>query len=95
MRRTSTILPCVIILLLLPVAAVSQWYVHYQRGEQELENGEWNEAVHSFQEALRQKPKSELNANTYALNYIEYLPHYNLGRALFFSGRLCCGHRKF
>jgi tetratricopeptide (TPR) repeat protein len=81
-----TILPCFVMLWLLPVAAVSQWYVYYQRGEQELENGEWSKAVHSFQEALKLKPKAELNANTYALNFVEYLPHYNLGRALFFLG---------
>ncbi|MCG3118960.1 MAG: hypothetical protein ALAOOOJD_01256 [bacterium] len=86
MKRTTTIWACFVILPLMPIPAMPQWYMHYQRGEQELENGEWSKAVHFFQEALRQKPKAELNANTYALNYIEYLPHYNLGRALFFLG---------
>jgi len=86
MKTKFAIFACLAVVLLVPAAAVSQWHVHYQRGEQELKNGEWSKAVHSFEKALQQKPKSELNANTYALNFVEYLPHYDLGRALFFLG---------
>lgn len=94
MHKAIKILPC-LAMLLFPAAAVAQWYVSYQRGEQELEDGEWSKAVHSFQEALREKPQAELNANTYALNFIEYLPHYNLGRAHFFLGNYSAAVENF
>ncbi|MGH7492909.1 MAG: hypothetical protein ACREOO_11000 [bacterium] len=69
-----------------PAAGVSQWYVHYDNGMEQLERGQWNEAAKSFSAAISQKPSPELNAITYALRYIEYLPYYQLGRALFFQG---------
>jgi len=80
------ILLCAIALVVLPTAALSQWYVHYERGLEQLENGAWNAAANSFREALRRKDKPELNAEKPGLKYIEYLPHYQLGRALFFQG---------
>jgi hypothetical protein len=73
-------------LAVLPTAALSQWYVHYERGSEQLENGEWNAAANSFRAALRQKDKPELNAEKPGLKYIDYLPHYQLGRALLFQG---------
>lgn len=75
-----------VVLAMLPTAALSQWYVHYERGLEQLENGEWNAAASSFRAALRQKDKPELNAEKPGLKYIDYLPYYQLGRALFFQG---------
>jgi tetratricopeptide (TPR) repeat protein len=80
------ILSSAIALTVLPAAALSQWYVHYERGLEQLENGEWDAAANSFRAALRQKDKPELNAEKPGLKYIDYLPHYQLGRALFFQG---------
>ncbi|MCI0696774.1 hypothetical protein L0337_32810 [candidate division KSB1 bacterium] len=80
------ILLCAIALAVLPTVVLSQWYVHYERGLEQLKNDEWNAAANSFRAALRQKDKPELNAEKPGLKYTDYLPHYQLGRALFFQG---------
>jgi tetratricopeptide (TPR) repeat protein len=84
--RLFKLLMCVAALTVFAVDGISQWYVYYERGLEELDKGEWSKAANSFNEALKRKPKPELNANTYALNYIDYLPYYQLGYALFFLG---------
>ncbi len=80
------LLGTVMVCALLPDTAVSQWYVHYQDGLKQLDQGQWREAAQSLRQAINQKQTPELNANTYALVYIDYLPYYHLGRALFFQG---------
>jgi tetratricopeptide (TPR) repeat protein len=89
------ILLCAIALAMLPNAALSQWYVHYERGLEQFENGEWNAAANSFRAALRRKDKPELNAEKPGLKYIDYLPHYQLGRALFFQGHYAGAMQNF
>ncbi|MDZ7291325.1 MAG: ATP-binding protein [candidate division KSB1 bacterium] len=73
------------VLVILPIEGRAQWAEDYERGMEELRNGRWDAAANSFRAALRRQPKPDLNAREYGLNYFEYLPYYQLGRALFFQ----------
>jgi tetratricopeptide (TPR) repeat protein len=82
------LLPIVLLSAMFPVAAASQWYDHYEKGTKQIERGQWDEAVKSISAAISQKQTPELKAITYGLQYIdEYLPYYQLGRALFLQGK--------
>ena len=53
----------------------------YERALQALDNGRCEEALSLLEDLARAQPESKKRKRTYGMNYVDYLPHYALGRA--------------
>ncbi|HEY7411165.1 MAG TPA: hypothetical protein VII13_10510 [Vicinamibacteria bacterium] len=67
------------LLAAVPAWAVKEWYVHYEEGKRYLARNQCKEALASLREAQKLRPKSELGARTYGMDFTDYLPHYYQG----------------
>jgi tetratricopeptide (TPR) repeat protein len=67
-------------------ASADEWTDSYEEGKVALEHGEWDKAIESLQKALALRPEPGHQAMTSGLKMVEYLPHYQLGQAYFYSG---------
>jgi len=61
--------------------AVSPWYVAYDKALRAQDKQEWQSSIDYLQQALAEKPKSQLKAKTYGLRFVDYLPYFYLGVA--------------
>src|SRR5215208_7225215 len=68
----------IVFILAIPAARTSkEWYDHYREGIALARRGECQEAIRSFQAAVRLKPGSGLNERTYGMDFVDtYLPYY-------------------
>lgn len=62
-----------------PARAVDQWYDHYFEGQDLFKQGRYQDALEQFQQAIKLKPNSELNARPYGMEFVQYLPYYYQG----------------
>lgn len=62
-----------------PAWAVKEWHDYYADGEAQLQKGRHQEALKSFQEAARLKADSDLNARSYGMEFVQYLPYFRMG----------------
>ena len=74
------------LLISVPIRA-QEWSEIYQNGTSALAQGDWDKAISQFNEALKVRPNSQLNAATVGILRMHYLPYYNLGQAYFFAQR--------
>jgi tetratricopeptide (TPR) repeat protein len=79
MRKRAPLLLLVAGLLASPAWAAKEWYEHYREAQGLLRRGRYEEAVKSLREAIRQRPSSGLDVQTYGLEFIDYLPYYDQG----------------
>jgi tetratricopeptide (TPR) repeat protein len=72
------IIALILFVLAVPTARASkEWYDHYREGIALARRGECQEAIRSFQAAVRLKPGSGLNERTYGMDFVDtYLPYY-------------------
>jgi hypothetical protein len=64
-----------------PVHAAREWYDYYLSARDRLiPAGRCAEAIDELDAAIRMKPASALNEQTYGLQFIDYLPYYQRGR---------------
>ncbi len=89
MKQSNWPRPCRTLLagmmLLTAPAVMAQWSTHYLNGLQKVEKSQWQEAAQDFRAALAIKPAPRRDAvSEVGLIPFNYLPHYQLGRALFF-----------
>jgi hypothetical protein len=64
-----------------PVHAAREWYDYYLSARDRLiPAGRCEEAIRELDAAIRMKPASALNEQTYGLQFIDYLPYYQRGR---------------
>lgn len=62
-------------------AQAVQWYEYYERGVQEAEAGNCQEAIRHLQRALRTEPNPRARIRTYGSNFlVSYDPHFHLAR---------------
>jgi hypothetical protein len=87
--RRSRVVPigrtCAFLLLsfsfLPPARAAREWYDYYLSARDRLiPAGRCAEAIQELDAAIRMKPSSALNEQTYGLQFIDYLPYYQRGR---------------
>ncbi len=79
-----------------PAFAVKEWYDHYLLARDRLiPAGRYTEAVASLQEAVRLKPNSTVNEQTYGLQFVDYLPYYQLGICHLRTGEFNSAMRMF
>lgn len=82
--------PLFAVLLLLgtvPGWAAGTWYDHYlDARDKHIPQKRWDAAHASLKEAIRLKPESALQEQTYGLTFVDYLPYYWLGVVYFNQG---------
>ena len=79
-RLSSPLLPLLLVLLASPAWAIQEWYDHYRDAESFMRRGQYQEALHSLQEAVRLRPGSGVNLRTYGMDFVEsYFPYYQQG----------------
>ncbi len=59
--------------------AAKEWYAHYEQARKLIGKKRCKEAIAGFREAQKLKPRSELDAQTYGLDFVDYLPYYHEG----------------
>lgn len=62
----------------------------YVAGLRNFDNGDFVAAANAFEDAIRQEPQAKAKVRIYGMRYAPYLPHFNLGRALYRAGN-CAG----
>jgi len=63
-----------------PAWAVKEWYDYYQDARDKLiPREQYEKALESLQAAVRLKPRSGLNERTYGLDFLHYIPYYQMG----------------
>jgi hypothetical protein len=78
--RTRTVLLLLLASLVASSAqAAKEWYEHYREAQGLMRRERYQDAVKNLQEAIRQRPSSGLDVQTYGLEFIDYLPYYDLG----------------
>ncbi len=79
-----------------PAWAVREWYDHYlEARDQLIPAGRHAEAIRELQAAIRIKPASAVNEQTYGLQFIDYLPYYHIGLCYLRTGDLNSATRFF
>jgi len=59
------------------------FYDHYSEGQKSQNKRYWEEAVKSYQEAIKLKENDEKRVRTYGVNFIDYFPNRELGIVFF------------
>jgi tetratricopeptide (TPR) repeat protein len=89
MRRAIALLTVTGLSLLGPSAmAVDEWKEAYlDARDKDLKNGRYDDAIRHLNQALAMKPNSSLGERTYSLEFFNYFPNFQLGRAYMGIGR--------
>lgn len=74
-------------LLQISTLRADEWHEIYRQGISDLNRGEWARAEQKFLEGLQIKSAPERQAATSGLTMVDYLPHYYLGQAYFYSSQ--------
>ncbi len=61
------------------VYAAKEWYAHYHDAQKLIAKGKCREAILSLREAQHLKPRSAVDAQTYGLDFVDFLPYYYEG----------------
>jgi hypothetical protein len=93
--RPSLVLAAVLVQPPAFAQAVKEWYVHYDDGKRYLARGQCKEAIASFRQAEKLRPRSQLQVQTYGLNFIDYLPYYHQGRCHLRLGEYAAAELQF
>lgn len=76
MRRLVPLLAAVLASLAAPAWAVREWHDHYREAvEKHIPSKRYQEGLEALKEAIRLKPSSGLNEQTYGLEFVDYLPY--------------------
>ncbi len=66
-----------------PALAAREWYDYYlQARDRDIPDQKWAECVSNLRQALKLRPGSATNLQTYGLQFVDYLPYYYLGVCL-------------
>jgi tetratricopeptide (TPR) repeat protein len=81
--RRRILLAGLLLLLPRPALAVREWYDYYlQARDRDIPSRDWPACVENVGEALRLRPRSAINVQTYGLQFVDYLPHFLMGQCL-------------
>jgi tetratricopeptide (TPR) repeat protein len=59
--------------------AEREWYEYYREAQRLMAAGHHQQALESLRQAVQQKPNPALKEQTYGLDFIDYLPYYQMG----------------
>lgn len=85
MRAERPALVLALLALVVP-SARADYRDSYRRGIEAAEKGRWAEAATHLRAAAAEQPKEGERVKLYGMRFEEYLPHFQLGQALFQSG---------
>src|ERR1043165_3365948 len=69
-------------------AAPKSWYVYYlDATELQIPQKKYREAITNLEQAVRLKPESALQEQTYGLQFIDYLPYFYQGKCYLALGQ--------
>lgn len=74
------------LLLAAPARSQEQWYTYYTNAQEAIAASDWSRAVQELEKALQRKPAPQFEAETYALQLVNYVPFYWLGVAYYNQG---------
>lgn len=69
-----------------PARSQEQWYTYYTNAQEAIAASDWSQAVQELEKALQRKPAPQFEAETYALQLVNYVPFYWLGVAYYNQG---------
>ncbi len=64
------------------------WYESYRKSQDAILRSDWENAILHLDKAVQLKPKPELNAETYAMITVDYLPYFWRGAAAYNLGEM-------
>lgn len=67
---------------------LAQWHSFYRAGVRAMEQGDWNRAIDSFQQAIKNKYWDSKKIRATGVTFIEYFPHREMGICYFHLGDL-------
>ena len=70
-----------------PVATDDPWYTVYAQALEAMDGKEWTKAEALLKAAMKKGPKPGRKVKTYGVNFITYIPHYQLGSVYVEQGR--------
>jgi tetratricopeptide (TPR) repeat protein len=80
---TRALLVLLVFVLPRPAMAVQEWYDYYlQARDRDVPDGNWDGCVENVRAALRLRSQPGVDVRTYGVHFVDYLPHYLLGRCL-------------
>jgi tetratricopeptide (TPR) repeat protein len=85
MRAERTAAALALLLAAAPLAR-ADYRDSYRRGIEAVEKGRWAEAATHLRAAAAEQPKEGERVKLYGMRFEEYLPHFQLGQALFQAG---------
>jgi tetratricopeptide (TPR) repeat protein len=94
-RRGPFLFLCLSLCLAAPAWAIKEWYDYYAEGQKLSRAGRYKEALQAFQEAAKLEPKSDLIKRTYGMEFIEYVPNYQMGLVYMKLGDYDSAQRQF
>lgn len=78
-----------------PAFAIKEWHDHFADGQAALQKARYQEALKAFQEAVKLKADSELNARPYGMEFVQYLPYHQMGLCYLKLGDFASAIRMF
>lgn len=63
-----------------PTEENDQWYVHYERAMDAVEDGRRSDALRSLLEAVALRPEPQRRARTYGMWLVDYYPYFQIAR---------------
>jgi hypothetical protein len=69
-------------------ADVAPWWEVYDDGLRAIDRGDWQGAIVSLTQVIRQNSRSSASARTYGMRFISYFPYYYLGVAHYNLGQV-------
>lgn len=95
-RAAGALLSVALALVSSPAWAVKEWYDYYLDARDKLiPRGRCTEAIASLKDAVRLKPDSALDEQTYGLQFVDYLPYYHIGFCHLRNGEFADAVRMF
>ncbi len=83
----ARLLSIVLMVLLVPAAAMASWYDDYDAGTNAARKGDWNGVVAKMSAAIKGNGKEDNHARTYGAIFINYHPYYYRGVAYLNLGK--------
>lgn len=81
--RFTTLLVCSLLVLAFASAAEAEFKRNYTLAKKSFEEGNYQDAVSKFQDAIKDNPEEAARVKIYGMRYDSYIPHYFLGEAYF------------
>jgi tetratricopeptide (TPR) repeat protein len=82
MRLRTAGMALSVLAIAVPSGAVGTWYDYYlDARDKHIPAQQWEPALASLKQAVKQKPDSGLDARTYGMDFIDYFPYYYQGVA--------------